>query len=153
MIKDKDKGFKKIKKEIAKQAKKPFVKIGIQGSDATAQKKNAPQGLTVVEIGTFHEFGYGVPRRSFLRDTLNMNRNKYKEIALMLEQEIMLKRSMNSQKALSTIGTEIVADCKKRIIDGIPPELSQETIDKKKSSTPLIDTGQLFASITYVVEG
>jgi hypothetical protein len=38
-----------------------------------------------------------------------------------------------------------------RISQGIPPALAQATVDRKKSSVPLVDTGQLRSAITWQV--
>jgi len=163
-VKDNDKGYKKLISQAAKLKHKPYVKVGIQGSDAGEPKKvrnddgsiSTVTDISVVEIANFHEFGLGVPERSFLRDTLDINRNKYNAIAKEMKTEIALGK-MSNEKALSVIGEKIKADCQVRISDGIPPPLSDETIKNKTvngrtGKTPLIDTGQLRQSITYVVE-
>lgn len=153
-VSDKDFGFKKLKSEMKNLGHKPFVKVGIQGTEATKthdNKESKPSGITVVEIGNIHEFGLGVPERSFLRSTLDENRNKYSGVADELKNEIK-KGKFDTKSALGILGEKIVRDIKKKIKDKIPPELSQDTIDKKGSSTPLIDTGQLYQSITYSVE-
>lgn len=165
-IKDRDKSFKKLTLTCKSLAKKPFVKIGIQGVEATEAKdgRNAdgtitPSGITVVEIGNFHEFGlgeeFGVPERSFLRATIDINQNKYFNIGKAFLKQIT-DNEMTDLKALAIMGEKIKSDCQQRITAGIPPSLSDATLDKKTvngrvGDTPLIDTGQLYQSITYVV--
>lgn len=53
----------KISSELMKTKK---VKIGILGS-----KDSRPDGESNASIGYRHEFGFGVPQRSFLRSTIN----------------------------------------------------------------------------------
>lgn len=158
-VSDKDFGFKKIMAEVKKMEQKPFVKVGVQGADAAATKQvrnadgtiTAVNGITVVEIANFHEYGLGVPERSFIRATLDENRQKYVAMVNDLTNEIWSGR-LQTFPALGILGQKIVSDMKLRITNGIPPPLAQATIDKKKSSKPLIDTGQLWQSITYVIE-
>jgi hypothetical protein len=158
-ISDKDTGFKKIMSEMKKLESKPYVKIGVQGADASKDKKvrnddgtiTDVSGITVVDIATFHEFGYGVPERSFLRATIDQNRDKYYAIVKELKNEIFAGK-MTTENASKILGEKIKSDCQQRITDGIDPPLSSETIANKGSSVPLIDTGQLRQSITYVVE-
>lgn len=50
------------------------VKVGIIGSKATQEHKSSA-GLTNAELGTKHEFGEGVPRRSFLEASLKLKLN------------------------------------------------------------------------------
>jgi hypothetical protein len=148
-IVDKDKGFKKLLATNKKLVKKPHVKVGVQGSDATENYEDSP--LTVVAIANFNEFGLGVPERSFLRSCIDENRAKYINIVTQLKSEIVLG-VMDNTKAMSLLGEKIKSDVVKRIEAGIAPENAPSTIEQKGSSTPLIDTGQLRQSITYVVE-
>jgi hypothetical protein len=163
-VSDKDFGFKKLNSELKKLEQKPFVKIGVQGKDASDDKTvrnydgsiSKLSGITVVEIANFHEFGLGVPERSFLRSTLDENRNKYTNIVKELRTEIT-KGVWDTKTALEILGQKIVSDVKQKIYDGIPPELAESTIQNKTvagrtGETPLIDTGQLVQSITYTVE-
>ena len=110
-------------------------------------------GASVVEIGAIHEFGAGnVPERSFIRDTVDTYRAKYlKYMGASFRREVMDIAKSKSTPAesitLKRLGLMVEGDMKKRIAQGINPPLKPETIRKKKSSTPLIDTGQLRASI------
>lgn len=163
-VSDKDFGFKKLKSELKKLEQKPFVKVGVQGVDASKDKDvrnydgsiSKLSGITVVEIANFHEFGLGVPERSFLRSTLDENRNKYSNIVSEMRTEIS-KGAFDTKTALEILGQKIVKDVKQKIYDGIMPPLAESTIrkktvDNKRGDTPLIDTGQLVQSITYSVE-
>jgi phage gpG-like protein len=154
-VQDRDLGFKKILNNLPKLHKK--VKVGVQGSDATEAKENSDgetiEGLTVVDVATFHEFGTeNVPQRSFLGDTIDKNKGRYFAIMEKMKTQV-LTGQMDVDKALSIIGLEIASNAKERIKAGIAPKLDDQTIAKKGSSTPLIDSGQLRQSITFVVEG
>lgn len=162
-ISDRDLGLKKIMREVQKIEALPSVKIGVQGSDAIAQKRTStPTGeeslpITVVEIATFHEYGLGNnPERSFLRATLDKNRSKYFAIVKEMKKEIFQAR-MDAFVALGLLGERIKIDCVMRITEGIPPPLSperieQKTVNGKAGQVALVDTGQLRQSITWVLQ-
>ncbi|ETS31164.1 hypothetical protein PTE_03118 [Photorhabdus khanii NC19] len=93
-----------------------------------------------------------IPERSFLRSTFNENKGKYaNKLAKSIKSE--LKNNGDPQQALEKLGEIVARDVKRKIQAGIDPPLSQATIKRKKSSKPLIETGQLLQSITYEVRG
>jgi phage gpG-like protein len=108
---------------------------------------------TNVLIGGVHEFGTmngRVPERSFIRSTMHAQEVKIKGwCAALMKQVVELKITVPN--ALGKLGELLTAEMKRTIRAGIPPALKQETIDRKGSSKPLIDTGQLLNSITYEV--
>lgn len=55
-------------------------------------------------------------------------------------------------RALGEVGTGLENAIVQKIQAGIPPPLQPETIRRKRSSKPLIDTGQMLASITHRIE-
>ena len=58
---------------------------------------------------------------------------------------------MTLPRALGLLGARMSADMKMTIKNRIPPPLQPETIRRKGSDVPLIDTGQLINSITWAV--
>lgn len=131
------------------------IKIGIIGDDASEPygTKLGTSSPTVAAIAEFHEFGYGVPRRSWLRDWFDetafvqdTQKERLKRVAVEVE------RGGDLGELLEVVGLVMVGEVKERIAAGISPALAQDTIDRKGSSTPLIDTGQLRSSITHLVE-
>lgn len=110
-----------------------------------ASKTAAP--ITMGEIAAIHEFGIGVPERSFLRGYFKESNATVAEAAL------RLLRSRGATPAmLETLGTWLVGQIQLRIANRIPPPLAASTIARKGSDVPLIDTGQLRSSIAYKVE-
>lgn len=148
---DKDKGWKKIQK-ILRSSNQPHVKVGIMGADATAA--HAHTELTNVEVGSFHEFGIGVPQRSFIRDTFDYNRDRYyRALKAMAQRVVAGKYSL--KVGMEAVGQLAESDFIGRIETNNPPftPLADSTIRRKGSSKPLIDTGQLKNSITHATEG
>jgi hypothetical protein len=154
-----DKGAELILQNVRAVASgKPFIKIGIQGELALEQKKsddpNDKSKLTNVEVATFHEFGGEgdrPPERSFIRSTMDDKDAEFREFE---KKQVgkLLDGKQTVEGALGLIGLKIQRAMQEKIRSKIPPPLAQSTIDRKGSSTPLIDTGQLIQSLTYVVE-
>jgi hypothetical protein len=145
-VKDKDKGAKAM---LARLGKSPSVRVGVIGREAQERGKNG--GSTVGEIASYHEFGLGVPRRSFIRDYVDQNR-----LAITAKIDAIGGRivgGLDPKKGMDLLGLYLVGEIQDRISDHIPPPLAESTIERKGSDTPLIDTGQLRSSITHAVEG
>lgn len=118
------------------------VRVGIIGSERNAA------------IGAIHEFGApaaGIPERSFLRDALVTDRRGLAQMQRKLTAAVLAGR-MTGAQAAAALGAWAVARVKNRIVDGLSPALQPETVERKGSSTPLVDTGQLLGAITSVVE-
>jgi hypothetical protein len=148
--KDIDLGYKEILREIEKLEKKPHVKVGLMGKKIHKES----EGLSVVEVGIFNEFGTkNVPERSFMRSTYDERREHWFRRTKRLHRLILKGRS-TVEKSLSVMGETIQKDTKNKIIKQDPnwPELSPKTIDKKGSTAKLIDTSQMLNSIRYVVK-
>jgi hypothetical protein len=107
--------------------------------------------MTVGDLATIHEYGLGVPERSFVRAWADSNQQA-NEAALKAAAERVVRGSAPSaQVALDQVGLVFVGSIQARMAGGIPPGNSPATIARKGSSTPLIDTGQLRASIRHKV--
>lgn len=168
-IKDKDKGYQKLlKRLLAKEPKE--VSIGIFSAEAEQpheepdrfigpqeetfgpEKPKAVSALTVGDIAEIHEYGLGNnPERSFIRAWVDENPGKIK-VAMTRLMVSVVKGKRDKGQALDAFGLWAVGQMQKRIASGIAPPLTAATILKKGSTIPLIDTGQLRASITYQVK-
>lgn len=152
VVRDSDPRFAKVRGSLRSSV---AVLVGIQGEKA-AEKHAAPEGeeqepLSVAEIADAHEFGLGVPERSWLRAWVDENqamiRNDLRRAAMR-----MIEGKLTAQQAADLLGTKYVAAIQTRIANGIAPANAPATIAKKGSSTPLIDTGQMRSAITYIME-
>ncbi len=149
--------YKQLKENMQAVAKNPYVKIGVLGDKADEPKTDhdgneTPGALTVAEVATFHEFGtVNIPQRSFLRGTLDAHRSEFNQATVSIFKKIT-RGEINVEKGLRILGELIQSKVVARIRAGISPALKQSTIDRKGSSKPLIDTGQLVQSIRYSVE-
>lgn len=106
-----------------------------------------PDGTSVIMVGTVHEFGSpsrNIPQRSFLRSTMIENSREYKELIAKLAKRIS-KGELTMDRALNLLGIKVQGDVQQKIHDIKTPPL------KYREGNPLIDTGHLRQSITYVV--
>lgn len=139
-------------KAQSKQAQESHVKVGILGADA--RRKSADGTLSMSELGLVHEYGTRdgrVPERSFIRRTFNQNRPELTKVCAEAAKRFIAGEDM--ERVLNKLGAWGAAKVKATITEGegVPPPLKQATIDRKGSSRPLVDTGQLKNSITWVV--
>lgn len=155
-VRDIDKGHKALMNRLLHRA--GDLTVGIHAAEGAVPKKggaddaDSEEGLTVVEVGTFHEFGLGVPRRSFIADWEDENEAKHKAQLRQMAQAVVTGKVESVEQGLARLGTLYQAEVQKRISDGIEPPLAESTIRRKGSSKPLIDTGQLRSSITHVAK-
>lgn len=146
-VKDTDRGYAALVRRLT-TAGEPTVSVGIHEAEGSASEEG---GATVAEIGSYHEFGLGVPQRSFIRDWFDENEEANKERIRKLAKAVAEGKIPSAEMALERFGLYAVGSIQSRIADGIEPELAEETIRRKGSSTPLIDTGTLRSSITHKV--
>lgn len=130
-------------------ARPAVVKVGIVGSKASAQE--ADSGLTVAEVAEKHEFGIGVHRRSWLIDYVDANMSLL-QARMRAIADTVVRLHRPERPGLEQFGQKAVGEIQERIAARIPPPLSDVTIAMKGSDVPLIDTGQLRSSISYIVE-
>ena len=144
---DKDKGWTAFGEAVHSLSDNPHVKVGVQGEQASAQ--HGADGLTNVELATIHEYGLGVPRRSFLRDAIDEHQRDIANLLAVMGQRVLLGEATEAY-ALALVGEVTVGIIKERILAHIDPPLSAARIAEKGGiTTPLFEHGTLTASITY----
>lgn len=141
--------------------------------------KNAPpypDGTSVVLVGATHEFGaditvtpkmrgfFGaigyhlkastttirIPERSFLRVTMKKNQKKYVDMIKRGLQKV-LEGKASTDDIAKLLGQEAQFDVQDTIVEISDPPNSAMTVERKKSSNPLVDTGHLRQSIRFEV--
>ena len=135
------------------KAKSGFVAVGLPAEEIGG--KIYGDGQTVATVGARHEYGVGVPRRSFLRVPFTTKKDDLAQ-AIATQFADVFERGKSAEQALGIIGTIAVNISKGAFTSrgyGEWPDITQATKDAKGSSQVLIDTGTLRNSITYVVRG
>lgn len=143
----KDKGFQELVRRLEKM--NGALTVGIHPEQGGKPHPNAPEH-TVAEVASWHEYGAGVPRRSWLRDWFDSVGEAEMAKVLIGGARDALKNLRAGKSPLALfegIDKEIVASIRRRIEAHIPPPLSPVTIAKKGHDTPLIETKTLYNSI------
>ena len=145
-FKAKDFGWDKLIKAVRATAGRHDVSVGVF-ADGPARAGGEASNVTIALV---HEFGspaMNIPERSYLRSTVDKNRAKYHAEIKRIAAGVLDGKS--DVQALNLLGMRGAADVKATIREGIDPPLKPETIARKGSSLPLVDTGQLINSITW----
>ena len=112
--------------------------------------------LNLAQIAAVNEFGSSnghVPERSFLRSTIDDNRDSYAkglDRAVNAGIDTVVAGGIGTPaviRSLQLLGQEVSGDVQGKIRDLRDPPNAPRTIAAKGSSNPLIDTGRLRASI------
>lgn len=145
---DVDKGYKRA---LAALGPLGGLSLGVQGA-----KASSPHGpgepISIGELAAIHELGLGVPERSWLRSWIDENQRMIMDDCRRAMQQVILGK-LTKEQALNVLGLKWVGAIQQRIADGqVTPALAKETVDRKGSSVPLIDTGVLRASITHLAK-
>jgi phage gpG-like protein len=119
------------------------------GEDGEGEDKDEP--LSNAEIGALLHYGTKddgghIPPRPFLDVGVEAGTDVYKRT---IEREV--GKGANMTDVIDKVANKAVASVKKYMRDLRDPPNAESTIKKKKSSNPLIDSGQLRSSITYKV--
>lgn len=133
------KAFKKI----------PHARVGVLGSSRKRQGENSN-----ASIGRKHEFGLGVPKRSWLRVPLIDNLQKYLEkngaFNSDAQRSVIKERSMRPWiSALGATGVQIVLD---GFNSGGFGKWAPSNMKYKKNKQTLVETQQLRNSIIFDVK-
>ena len=110
-------------------------------------------GTTILEVGASHEYGIGLPVRSWLRMPLAF---KVKDLDSTITSQFkdVFDGKTRVEKGLNLVGAKarnIILEAFRTSGWGTWPDITQETKDLKGSSKILIDTGTLRNSVTWVV--
>jgi len=149
-VKSNLKGFEELKRNLKTNL---VAKIGIFSDEN--QREDGE--LTNAEIGARHEFGViseGLPRRSFLRDPIELERKELLKTA-----EGIIKANIDKNGGIEKI-FELIGIAGEAIIQGAFEtggfgtwdSLASRTINKKGSSQILIDSSQLRKAVISKVD-
>jgi hypothetical protein len=132
--------------------------VGIHEAEAGQPAEGSDDGATLLDIASFNEFGGPAteskplgnpPRRSFLQDWADENVDENRALMTKAATAVMQGRVADMPTALNRLGLLFVGQIQERIKAGIAPEQADSTAERKGSSTPLIDGGQLWQSVTH----
>lgn len=151
----KDLGWNRIKSELRK-ADNSHTKVGFPSGSPVAPPFVKGSGhevagdmATVAEVAAFQEWGTRyIPARPFMSTSFNEAKESLKIGIANLYKDIT-EGKRTTLEALKIIGEFMASETKKKITDIRSPKLKDATIKRKGSSNPLIDIGQMRASVTH----
>ena len=126
-----------------------------------AGTKDEPNGTPIAMIGAVHEFGYeefNIPERSWLRGGIRRGTEKINAVNRDSLRKVMLGK-MTIEQALHREGVVAVGEVKREFTVGTFAPLKPATIAARKrkfgrkSTRPLIASGNLRSAVTYQLEG
>lgn len=131
-----------------------YVKVGVLAS-SRGGTRTEDGDVTVTGLAAIHEFGApkaNIPERSFIRRTFTVKEAMFTKLTAKLA-GMLLDGKIDKRTAYEVLGQRGAAEVKKTITTGepIPPPLKPETIARKGSDRPLVDTGRLVNAVTHEV--
>jgi len=154
-VEQKDNGWEEFRQLLKDLNKNVNVRVGVlgEGIEREGQINNA-------ELAAIHEFGTQdgrIPERSFMRSTMDKNRDEYiHELKHFLTETIDGK--MTIERAFGLVGAKIASDIKGAVTEGapIPPPNVPSVVARKQrhgdgAVRTLVDTGRMVNSITWEV--
>ena len=137
-----DLGFNALQRRLGK-TRTLAVTVGVHADDGSVAHQNA-QGATVAAIGLFHEFGAGVPMRSWLRAPVDASESEIKAAMRRVGRGIVSnRRRLDPASGMDFIGQFVLQRVKAHMTAGIPAS--------DGPPRTLIDTSQFFDSIKHKV--
>lgn len=129
---------------------KPKVYIGVPASKNGIHKDSKINMATLLAIHVLGAPSRGIPQRDPLRPPLIANAQRYTDL---MAQGIKnaLANGTDPNVVYEKIGIVASNDVKDYFVSGSFKPLDQKTIDRKGSSKPLLDTGELRSSISYEI--
>lgn len=134
------------------EAQRSAVFVGLP-QEKVGDKIYKDNDKTIIEVGASHEFGEGVPMRSFLRVPFALQEKQIEDTIDKQFKAVFLE----GRKASTALG-RIGADARNIVIEafrsggfGTWPDITERTKEEKGSSKILINTATLRNSITWVI--
>lgn len=143
---DIDKGAKRILQDF-KEANRSHVTIGVHEDAGEYTEESIPVSV----VATTNEFGSKdgrIPERSFMRSTIDENKNNLHENVKDLTWEI-LKRKLRVKNGLDKLGFKIQELIKGKILKLTTPPNAPSTVERKGSNNPLVDSRLLWRTINF----
>lgn len=150
VVADVDRGMRDINREM-ELIKNSYVLVGFQEGSVTRSQtigdRKKQGGLSMPEIAAANEFGTNeIPARPFMRPAYDENKERINK-AIASEYIKISEGKSTVKRSLTAIGIFMENQIKMKIRSIHTPPNSPRTIEKKKSSKPLIDFGQMIQSV------
>lgn len=136
--------IKKLQKR-AKEIARKTVAVGFPKGKLNAphyEGEHGKPGPSIIDVAIWNNFGIGVPKRDFMTPSTRKWKEFCTELINSMKMEI-LEGKINIDDVLNLAGQKGADIISEEIIKLRTPPNSPYTIEKKKSSNPLVDTGDM----------
>ena len=124
------------------------IKVGFPSEKAETESTDQ-EGVSALLKATVNNFGIGVPKRPFMNIAFAKNKNNYKKI---VKKQLSKVEVLDYTKFLNQLGIKAQGDVQREITALRSPANNSATIRAKGSSNPLINTGHMLQSVTFIVK-
>lgn len=152
-IKEKNPGyFKDLKKRLAQISRKCVAAGFPKGklNNPHYEPEDDKPGPSIIDVAIWNNFGIGVPRRNFMTPASQEWQKYFQQMVEASYQEIVDSK-IDVDSFLSLMGQAGAEFISEAIVKLRTPPNSPATIKKKKSSNPLVDSGDLSKAATYEI--
>ena len=142
--------YKALKKRLEQISRKRVVAGFPKGklNNPHYEPEDGKPGPSIIDVAIWNNFGIGVPRRNFMTPASEEWR-KYFEQMVALSQDEIIEGTLDIDNFLNTMGEAGAEFVSNAIIKLKQPPNSPVTIALKKSSNPLVDSGDMSKAPIY----
>lgn len=138
-------GFDKLRTNIDDLSK-------LQAKTGWPESATYPDGTKVIDVAQWNEFGSKhTPPRPFVRVAVAENKQQWLD-SLAQGAQACINGKANARTVLENTALLAAGDIGKAIKAVTAPALKPQTVRRKGSDKPLVDTGLMFQSVTGIVE-
>lgn len=144
----------KFWQEYAKRLKKmkgTRLYVGYPADDTGVANPHYENGASIIDVAIANNYGLGVPQRPFFEEAREPIQVMFNG-ALKSRMPDLNSGKVDYQKLLGVIGVKAEHEVRRSIRDGNWTPNSPETIARKGSDRPLIDTGAMVQNVTHIVK-
>ena len=116
------------------------------------EKPEDGPGLSIIDVAIINNFGINVPRRDFMTPSTKKWKKFFDESLDKIKKELE-NETVDVDKFLNLMGQKGADIISQEIIALRTPPNSPVTIARKKSSNPLVDSGDMARSTTWQIRG
>jgi len=148
-LREKDNGAAALLKRMAAAAQRQGVSLGVFEGEAPRKDDE----VTNLDVAAFAEFGTATSEpRPWLSGWYDEEEARNRAALRKIGEAVIKGVIPSVNVGLDRFGLLGRGDIQQRIRAGIPPPNADVTVALKGSSTPLIDSGQFWSSVTHKLE-
>ena len=124
------------------------IKVGFP-SESKESESTDQEGVSALTKATVNNFGISVPKRPFMNIAFAKNKKNYTKI---VKKQLSKVEKVDYKVFLNKLGIKAQGDVQREITALRSPANSEATVKAKGSSNPLINSGHMLQSVTFIVK-